>query len=68
MARRGRCRAGDNGDASLVLLANMEVIAMSSLFSRDFRLLERIDAMRKEQLHKLAEWRERMKKIRRWRT
>ena len=49
-------------------LANMEVIAMSSPYSRDFCLPAQMDAMRKEQLHKLAERQERMKKIRGWRT
>ena len=40
---------------------------MSSLYPRDSSLLERIDAMRKEQLRKLDERRERMKRTSTWR-
>jgi len=46
---------------------DMEVMAMSGPYARDFNLLAKILAMRKDQLARLDERRERLKKARRWR-
>jgi len=40
---------------------------MSSPYPRDFSLLAKIQAMREEEIAKLAEQRERLEKMRRWR-
>jgi len=39
-----------------------------SLLWRDLRLLAQIQVMRAEQLHRIAERRERLKKAKRWRA
>ena len=54
-----RCLAGARGP--------QEVIVMSSPYPRDFSLLAKIQAMREEEIAKLAEQRERLEKMRRWR-
>lgn len=46
--------------------AQQEVIAMSSLYGRDLWLVTRIQAMRQDQLARLAERQEKLKQVGRW--